>query len=133
MAGLPKKNTSIKDLSEKFEILFDVVTDIKVNQAKAVIIPIKPKSLIREHIDAFVENALKSPHSTLSGLAVGATYLGAKVFPQYAQVLNETQIFFTGLTGITAGSALIKPSANVSAKPLPSSTLTNTESEKMYG
>lgn len=118
---------TIKDLSEKFEILFDVVTDIKTNQTKVVPVVEKPKSVIRQHVDAFVENALSSPHSTLSGLAVGAAYVGAKMFPQYAEILNQTQIMFTGLTGVTAGSAMIKPKQEI-AKPLPTKT-----DETIYG
>lgn len=132
-ATTTKPKPTIADLSDSFEILFDMVTDIKTNQAKTVIIPVKPKSVIRQHVDAFVDNALKSPHSTFSGLAVGAAYFGSKMFPQYAPFLQETQVFFTGLTGVTAGSALISQKTNVPPKPLPSQVFTDAENEKIYG
>lgn len=122
---------TINDLSEKFDILFDVVTDMKTNQSKPVVITeVKEKSKFSQHLDAFVNNALTSPHSTLSGLAVGAAFVGSKMFPQYAEILNETQIFFTGLTGVTAGSALIKPKQEI-AQPLPSPT--KTDNDTIYG
>lgn len=130
---ITQKKTTINDLSERFDIVFDIVNDMKANQAKAVIIPVKPKSVIMQHVDAFVDNAFKSPHSTLSGLMVGVSFLGSKMFPQYAPFLQETQVFFTGLTGVTAGSALINPKTNVPTKPLPSQMLNDSENEKIYG
>lgn len=121
---------TINDLSEKFDILYDTVLSIKEGQAKPVITEVKQKSAISQHLNAFVENALSSPHSTLSGLAVGAAFVGSKMFPQYAEILNETQIFFTGLTGVTAGSAMIKPKQEI-AQPLPSPT--KTDNDTIYG
>lgn len=130
---ITKKNVSMKDLSEQFEVLFDVVGDIKKNQVKQAIIEVQPKSVLRQHLEAFLDNALKSPHSTLSGLAVGAAFVGSKMFPQFAPFLQETQVFFTGLTGVTAGTALINPKTNVTPKPLPSQMLNDSENEKIYG
>jgi hypothetical protein len=107
------KNNHIQELNKRVDMVFESLGDLQKSlETKRTESP--PKSIIRQHFDTIVTNALKAPHSTFSGLAVGACYVGAKVFPQFASTLTDFQNTFTALTGVTAGSAVLKPKTNVS-------------------
>jgi hypothetical protein len=112
-------NKQIEELNERMSMVLSSVGDlrdeIEIRKNQVVIEPIKV-SPIRKHFDTIVENALNAPHSTLSGLAVGACYVGTKFFPQYGSVLADLQETFTALTGVTAGSAVLNKTKAV-AKP----------------
>jgi hypothetical protein len=103
------KTNHIEELNKRVDLVFESIGDLQKSlETRKAEAP--PKSVIRQHFDTIVTNALKAPHSTFSGLAVGACYVGAKVFPQYSPVLADLQNTFTALTGVTAGSATLKPS-----------------------
>lgn len=101
----------IADLKEQNEILFfqhqQTAEKLDLLLQKHDEAP-KEKVGLASHYQTFVENAIKAPISTLSGLGVAVSYAATTAFPQYAHELESLKTFFELAIGVSAGGKVSK-------------------------
>ena len=107
---MAKQKTKLEEIEDRLNLVLSSVGEIQEKFEAKTVNELRKESPLKKHFNALVENALDSPHSTLSGLAVGACAIGTHFFPEHSSMLADLQTAFTGLTGITAGNAIINKS-----------------------
>ena len=114
----------IADLKEQNEILFlqhqQTIEKLdsllqKQNEAPKE----KEKVGLSGHYQTLVENAVKAPISSLSGLGVAMSYAATTVFPQYAEELKSIETFLTMVIGVSAGGKVRSNLKNTSTPKAP--------------
>lgn len=124
---MAKQKTKLEEIEDRLNLVLSSVGEIQEKFEAKTVNELRKESPLKKHFNALVENALESPHSTLSGLAVGACAISTHFFPEHSAMLADLQTAFTGLTGITAGNAIINKSKQNTA-PVPS-----IKSDEEYG